>query len=169
VEQQMKYITTVNDKTYEIEINQKNEVLINGEIREVDFHHDTSHGIFSLIIDNQSFEVVVEEKDDRYHILISGSLYEVEVTDERTQRLARATGGLASTSGEISIRSPMPGTIVAVPVQEGDAVSKGQTIVILESMKMENELKAPRDGVISRVNVDAGDSVEQNKLLVSLT
>ena len=165
----MKYITTVNDTTYEIEINQKNEVLINGEIREVDFHHDASHGIFSLIIDNQSFEVVVEEKDERYHILISGNLYEVEVTDERMQRLARATGGLASASGEISLRSPMPGMIVAVPVQEGDEVSKGQTIVILESMKMENELKAPRDGVISRVNVAAGDSVEQNKLLVSIT
>ncbi len=164
----MKYITTINDETYEIEINQENEVLINGETRQVDFHHDPSHGVFSLIIDNQSYEVVVEEKDDQYNILISGTLYEVNVTDERAQRLARATGGFASDSGEISIRSPMPGLIVAVPIQENDEVTKGQTIIILESMKMENELKAPRDGVINRINVNVGDSVEQNKLLITI-
>ena len=95
-------------------------------------------------------------------------MYEVNITDERAQRLARATGGFASDSGEISIRSPMPGLIVAVPVQENDEVTKGQTIIILESMKMENELKAPRDGVINRISVNVGDSVEQNKLLITI-
>jgi biotin carboxyl carrier protein len=53
-------------------------------------------------------------------------------------------------------------------VQVGDAVTKGQTVVILESMKMENELKAPRDGVIARVECAKGDSVEQNKVLVTI-
>jgi biotin carboxyl carrier protein len=62
----------------------------------------------------------------------------------------------------------MPGLIVNVPVQVGDAVTKGQTVVILESMKMENELKAPRDGVIARVECAKGDSVEQNKVLVTI-
>ena len=71
--------------------------------------------------------------------------------------------------GELSIRSPMPGLIVRVPVQPGQAVAKGDTIVVLESMKMENELKAPRDGTVHMIHVTAGDNVEQNKVLVTIS
>jgi biotin carboxyl carrier protein len=60
----------------------------------------------------------------------------------------------------------MPGIIIAVSVTEGDEVTKGQKVVILESMKMENELTAPRDGVVMRVKVTSGDSVEKGQVLV---
>ena len=72
-------------------------------------------------------------------------------------------------TGELSIKSPMPGLIVAVRSRTGHEVTKGQTVVILESMKMQNELKAPRDGVVQRISVQAGQTVEQNKPLVTLT
>jgi len=62
----------------------------------------------------------------------------------------------------------MPGLIVSIPVSEGQAVTKGQTIVVLESMKMENELKAPRDGTISSIKVTPRQSVEQGQPLVVL-
>jgi biotin carboxyl carrier protein len=62
----------------------------------------------------------------------------------------------------------MPGLVVAVPVSEGQDVKKGQVILILESMKMQNELKAPRDGVIQRIKVKAGESVEQKQTLLSV-
>ncbi len=166
----MKYITTVSGETYEIEINQEGEILVNGEARVVDFYHGGgSHAIYSLIIDNQSYEVIVEERDGKHYVLITGDLYEVDVTDERAQRLAKATGSLVSSSGEVAIMSPMPGLIVAVSVEEGQEVESGQTVAILESMKMQNELKAPRAGVVDRVHVKAGENVEQNKLLVSIS
>jgi len=63
----------------------------------------------------------------------------------------------------------MPGLIVRVPVQPGQTVAKGDTIVVLESMKMENELKAPRDGTVHMIHVTAGDNVEQNKVLVTIS
>jgi pyruvate carboxylase subunit B len=63
----------------------------------------------------------------------------------------------------------MPGLIVAVPVSEGQAVKKGQTVVVLESMKMENELKAPRDGTVASIKVAPRQSVEQHEPLVVLT
>ncbi len=62
----------------------------------------------------------------------------------------------------------MPGLVVAVPVEEGQAVKKGDVLVILESMKMQNELKSPRDGTVSRVRVEAGDNVEQKETLLSI-
>jgi pyruvate carboxylase subunit B len=76
---------------------------------------------------------------------------------------------LAATTGEIMIKSPMPGLIVAVPVSEGQAVKKGQTVVVLESMKMENELKAPRDGMVAAIKIVPRQSVEQHQPLVVLT
>jgi biotin carboxyl carrier protein len=62
----------------------------------------------------------------------------------------------------------MPGLIERVSVVEGQAVNRGDTVLILESMKMENELKSPRSGTVHRVYVSPGDSVEQNKLLVTI-
>jgi biotin carboxyl carrier protein len=165
----MKYLTTVNEQKYEIEIQAEGVVSVNGEVREVDFRSlGADHAIYSLIIDHQSFEAVVERREGKYYVMIFGDLYEVDITDERAQRLAKAHGTKSDPTGEISLKSPMPGLIVKVPVAPGDAVKKGQTVVILESMKMENELKAPREGVIGAVYVGQGDSVEQNKVLVTI-
>jgi biotin carboxyl carrier protein len=63
----------------------------------------------------------------------------------------------------------MPGLIVEVPVEAGQDVEAGETLVILESMKMQNELKAPRAGKVHAVHVKAGENVEQNKTLVTIT
>jgi biotin carboxyl carrier protein len=62
----------------------------------------------------------------------------------------------------------MPGLVVAVLIEEGQEVKKGQVMLILESMKMQNELKAPRDGTMGRVRVKAGESVEQKQTLLSV-
>ncbi len=101
--------------------------------------------------------------------MMSGELYDVEVADERRVRLMRASAGFEASAGELSIRSPMPGLIVAVGVSEGQAINKGDSLCILESMKMENDIKAPRAGTVSRVYVAKGDRVEQNKVLLTIT
>lgn len=73
----------------------------------------------------------------------------------------------AAASGD-PINSPMPGTIVNVPVKAGQAVKAGDVLVILEAMKMENEIKAPKDGTVTSVNVNKGESVNTGTLLVTL-
>jgi biotin carboxyl carrier protein len=165
----MKYQTIVNGETIEIEINEDGRILVNGQERAIDFRVLREGEVYSLLLDHQSFEAVIEEREDVHHVMMGGDLFEVKVTDERSRRLASAFMAFGETSGEVMIRAPMPGLIVRVPVAEGQAVSKGETVVILESMKMENELKAPRDGMVHRVSVFPGDSVEQNTVLVTLT
>jgi pyruvate carboxylase subunit B len=166
----MKYIATVHGKKFEIEINREGEVWVNGTMRHVDFRAMEGSNVYSLLLDNRSIEAAIDSHDEVYNVLITGALYEAKVIDERYQRLmAMAGGSLGSESGETIIRSPMPGTIVKIPVQEGDIVKAGQTVIVLESMKMENELKAPYAGVISRIYVTTGNSVEQNKPLVTIT
>ncbi len=163
----MKYLATVNEKTFEIEVNQDGRVMVNGQERAVDFKN-ISETLFSVLINNASFEAFVEQHDGRYQVLISGELYEVEVLDERQQRLARSSTGFSVAQGELAVRSPMPGLIVAVRVSEGQAVNQGDALCVLESMKMENDIKAPRAGTIKRVHVSAGERVEQNKVLITL-
>ncbi len=164
----MKYVTTINDTRFEIEILKNGELTVNGEPREVDFL-TLGPSLYSVLMDNKSYEVVIEEREGSYELLMQGRLYTGDVLDERALLLAQRRSELGVSSGELSIKSPMPGLIVDIVVAEGDEVAKGQTLVILESMKMQNELKAPRDGVVQRISAQPGQSVEQNKLLITLT
>jgi biotin carboxyl carrier protein len=89
------------------------------------------------------------------------------VTDEREKRL-RTSELAAETSSEFTLKAPMPGLVVAVPVEEDQQVEKGQIILILESMKMQNELRSPRPGKVPRIWVKAGESVEQKQILLTV-
>jgi biotin carboxyl carrier protein len=165
----VKYLTTINDTTFEIEIQNDGSLLVNGEKREVDFLSFGDTALYSIVMDNVSYELVIEERDGEYEVLMRGRLFTGQVLDERAQLVASRRSTKMVDSGEISIRAPMPGLIVAIPVTEGQEIKSGETIVVLESMKMQNELKAPRDGIVQRISVEAGQSVEMNKLLVTIT
>ena len=174
----MKYITTVLDKTFTIDINRENEVILNGAPRPIDLRainkeggadKNANDGMYSMLIDNKSYEVLVEEVDGEYRVLIDGVLYPIKVMDERAKRLAEAAGAFATASGDTNIKSPMPGLIVAVPVAIGDVVQKGQVIVVLESMKMENEIKSPREGTISAIKITPRQTVEQGQLMIVIS
>jgi biotin carboxyl carrier protein len=110
----------------------------------------------------------VQPTEAGLEVLLQGRLYVVEVEDERQRTLRESSSGQARDRGQFCLRSPMPGLIVAVPVAEGQAVTRGQDLVVLESMKMQNELKAPRDGVVGDVRVHAGDRVEHDQILLTV-
>jgi biotin carboxyl carrier protein len=164
----MKYATTIDDHTYVIEINREGEITIDGAAVPIDLCA-IDDVTYSLLLNNKSYEALVEIAGNDLAVLLNGRLYSAQVLDERARRLTQAVGGSTAHSGEVTIKSPMPGLIVAVPVSEGQAVKKGQTVVVLESMKMENELKAPRDGTVTAIKVAPRQSVEQHELLVVLT
>lgn len=164
----MKYITTVNEKEYLIEVVDERHILVNGRAFEVDF--DAIHGqpVFSLLLNGRSFEGFVYAGEEQLEVLLMGRQYPVKVEDEREKRLRAAGGGSVSEAGEFHLKAPMPGMVVSIPVEEGQAVEKGQVLVLLESMKMQNELKAPRAGIVQRIRVKVGESVEQKQTLLSV-
>ena len=164
----MKYVTTIGERQYTIEINRDDQITIDGAVYPIDLRA-IDEATFSLLINNASHEALVETDHGEIHVLLRGRLYTTRVEDERASRLSRSGGGLHAGSGEVTIKSPMPGLIVAIAVSEGQAVKKGQTVVVLESMKMENELKAPRDGTITAIKVSPRQSVEQHQPLAVLT
>ena len=164
----MKYVTAVGDQTYLIEINREGEVVIDDETRQADLRSIDGLGTYSLLLDSESYEALVETRGGEVGVLLRGRFYPIRVEDERARRLAESSQGLGAASGEVVIKSPMPGLIVAVKVAPGQDVQAGETLVILESMKMENELKAPRDGRVGSVRVEDRQPVEQGQTLVTL-
>ena len=165
----MKYLTTVGDKTFTIEINDDRHIVVDGKTYVVDLEAMSSQSLYSLLLDSHSFESFIDEAEEGWRVLLRGDLYDVTVVDERAARLAKSAGGVAAQSGDYHLKAPMPGVIVSVPVAEGQAVKKGDILVILESMKMQNELKSPREGMVARIKAKSGDNVEQSQILVTVS
>ena len=165
----MKYVAMVKDQEYTIEIDPDKGILIDDVPHEIDFKRLPSGGITSLLMNNRSISAVIEEMGDYWDVLIAGELYVVRVQDERAYRLERMRSAGLSVDGEAMVISPMPGIIVAVPVAVGDVVQRGDKVIILESMKMENELRAPCDGVVTHVLVTPGGAVEKDQPLVGIS
>ncbi|MCZ2127238.1 MAG: biotin/lipoyl-binding protein [Anaerolineales bacterium] len=164
----MKYVTSIEDKEYVIEIVDDGHVRVNGRLVEVNFESVNGQPVYSLLLDGKSYESYVYSGDEDWQVLLRGRQYQVKVEDEREKRLRAAGGGGAAQGGELSLKAPMPGLVVVIPVREGQEIKKGDVLVILESMKMQNELKAPRDGIVGAIKVKAGESVEQKQILLNL-
>ena len=162
----MKYITTVGEKEYEIEILGDGRVSVDGAEYTVDFEPVSGQPVFTMLVDGQSYEATIHEEDEDWIVLLHGQRYTANVEDEREKRLRAAGGAGEDGSGEFILKAPMPGLVVKVPVKEGDEVKQGDVLVILESMKMQNELKAPRDGIVKRVLVNDGESIEQKTEMI---
>jgi len=164
----MKYITTIEGQEFEVEIIDERHIQVGGRMLEVDFEFVSGQPVFSLILNGRSYESFIYPGDEDWEVLLHGRQYQAKVEDEREKRLRAAAGGGVAESGEFHLKAPMPGLVVSIPVNEGQEVKKGQVLLILESMKMQNELKAPRDGSVGRVRVKPGESVEQKQTLISV-
>lgn len=108
----------------------------------------------------------------KYRVNVNGTVFEVEIEEmtgaPAAPAVAPAPAAPAAPAGGEKITAPMPGTILAVNVTSGSAVKKGDVLMILEAMKMENEIMCPRDGVVASVNTSKGASVESGTLLCVL-
>ena len=119
-----------------------------------------------ITVNGKSYDVQVEEIGASNESTSTNDSIDLgEASKPQKEEVKRENKG---TAGGEAIKSPMPGTIVSVNVKEGQNVSSGDVLVILEAMKMENEILAPRDAVVSSVNVSKGQSVESDTILLSL-
>jgi biotin carboxyl carrier protein len=129
---------------------------------------------YGLIAGTRSHDVYVrpiggdEEQEaagaQSFEVSLDGRTFVVTLQDERTRALA-SLAGEGHISGDVTIRAPMPGLVSNVLAMEGAEVQRGQTIIVLEAMKMENDLTTPRPGVVKSVRVVKGQTVNQGDVL----
>ena len=182
----MPYISTINDRSYRVDTGESSSqrtIVIEGTPYSIDWRQlaplaaDTKGqvsigGRYSLIIEGRSYEVFArlidkpgEGNGHIFEIQIAGQRLEIYVEDEREKTLAGAAKS-SHAAGEAMVRAPMPGLVLGIPLEVGAAVARGQAVVVLEAMKMENDLSSPIAGTIKEVRVSKGQTVNQGDVLV---
>jgi len=135
------YRATMGDKTVDVEIIQ------------------AENGQLELLIDGERTTAYVSSDNAKRWVTINGRTYLIT-----KQSGSRRSGAKHDHSGELT--APMPGQVRAVNVSKGDMVTKGQTLMVLEAMKMEMKIQSPMDGVVSSISVEAEQTVEREQMLI---
>jgi acetyl/propionyl-CoA carboxylase alpha subunit len=163
------YKITVNDtNTIPVDQGKDSIFIVNERALQPDIV-EVQPGMFSILLNNKSYnaEVVHHDKSEKtFLIKINNNQYKIQVQD-RYDELLKELGMDALHAKKVSdLKAPMPGLVVEVAVSEGQEIKKGDKLVVLEAMKMENILKSPADGVVKKVNVKKGNTVEKNEVLI---
>lgn len=165
----MKYFVTVNGKPHEVEVVErlgKLRVHVDGRELPLDYQEVDNLGQVALLDGNRSWGVSIEGDEHQVTCGIAGHVYSVEIEDER-ERAAHAAEREAQKGGGV-VKSVMPGIVVKLLVKEGDTVEKGQPLLILEAMKMQNEIAAPSAGVVKALHAREKEAVASGAKLVTL-
>lgn len=163
----MKYYVELGDQTREVELTDRHgqlEVRLDGEPVEVEYDEVDRLGQIALKIGERTFAVSIDGSGNEFGVTVAGRFFGVRIEDER-ERAAHAAERARSKGGGV-VTSVMPGIVVEILVEEGQAVEEGQPLLILEAMKMQNEIRAEGQGTVKAVPVSAGDSVAAGALLV---
>jgi len=166
----MKYFVNVNGRPIEVEIVDragKTVVTIEGERADFSYEEVDHEGQVALVMDECGYAVSVAGKGNDYHVTLAGHAYAVEIEDER-ERAAHAAARDRGKGGGL-VKAVMPGVVVELCVAEGDVVTEGQPLLILEAMKMQNEIIAPVTGTVDEVRVSVGQTVSQGDVMVMMT
>ena len=155
------------DASWQIETKQGN-LILNGHPFEWDLVQIDANR-FHIIKDNVSYNAELVEADYKtktFTLKINGTLHTVNVKDRFDILLDQMGMSNVNTAKLNDIKAPMPGLVLDIKVKPGDEVKKGDQILILEAMKMENILKSPGDGVVKAIRVNVKDNVEKGQVLL---
>jgi biotin carboxyl carrier protein len=146
-----KALITVDDNKYEIDITM------------------VEKGVYSILYNGHSYnvELIEGETSKKYVVNTFARTFNVEIIDAETKYLHSRLQGLEH-EGENDLSSPMPGKIVKIPVSVGDQVISGQTLIVVEAMKMQSEFKAKADRVVKEILVKEGDTVDAHQIMIKL-
>lgn len=162
------YVVRIGNQEYHIEILDDRHVRINGEIIEVDLAALTDSPLLSLIVNGKSYEVLASPQGDEWEIHLKGRTYLAQVEDKTAYTLRKANPTNSTERSEYVLQAPMPGLIVAIPVNKDQTVEANDVLIVLESMKMQNELRAPHASQVVEIYVKPGERVLQKQNLLRL-
>jgi biotin carboxyl carrier protein len=164
----VKYRVVAGGRTFEIEIDHERLAWVDGQPLYLDLEQVGGLPVYSLSLDEAGYMLFVEEGQEEYRVEVQGRLYPVQVEEVRP-RLAPLGGDQAGCGTEpFTVRAPLAGHLVALPVSQGQDVAAGEVVAVVESMKMQMELKAPRGGLVAEVHGQPDRDVAQEEALVTI-
>lgn len=160
------YQVVINEKiNKEITFDQE-EIQVDNEKIDWDLQQINANE-YHLLYNNKSYRIEIREEQNKlYSVKLNGKKVNAAVKDKLDLLLEKLGLDVGDAGKLQSIKAPMPGLIVDIKVKEGDEVQKGDMLLILEAMKMENVIKSPGEGKVKSVNVKQGDGVEKNQVMI---
>lgn len=147
-----------------------NEVVINDKAIGWDMQ-ELANGTFSILADGRSYNAVVEHIDraaKQLRLRINGNVYDIAIQEPIDQLLQKMGLNFTKSNKVESIKAPMPGLVLKILVTEGQQIAKGDPVLILEAMKMENVFKAPAAATVKAIKATEGKAVEKGEVLIEL-
>ena len=155
--------------TYNIKVNNAFDFEIDAsQVTELDILQESKRE-FHVLKDSKSYNATIIDADfnqKKYKISINNNSYAVDIADHLDLLIKEMGFSIGNVKKVNEIKAPMPGLILDINVNVGDEVTEGDTILVLEAMKMENSITSPRDGIIKSIAVQKTDAVEKNQLLI---
>lgn len=166
------YFVTIDGETFEAFIDSENsgKVLIRGQKSDQTYYIDQKDNPFEFIVSKGSklFPVSVENSGNELSAYLGCREGKITVKTERDLLYEKYQSSTKEDDKELKIISPLPGLIIKVHAQTGDSLKKGDGLVIIEAMKMENEIQVPRDCVINSINVEEGKTINKGHVIAVL-
>jgi len=158
----VKYKALVNDH-YQLELNQENldalDIVVEGDRQ------------FHIIQDGKTYKAKVNDVDFKnklFHITVNGSEYSIKLNDKFDQLISALGLEVTSSSKIKEVKAPMPGLVLDINVSPGQEITKGDKLLVLEAMKMENVIKSSGEGIVKEVHIGKGVAVEKGQLLIEM-
>jgi len=164
----MKLIAELDNEKHEISLKQNGENVsaeIDGRAYEIEAH-EVEPNVYLLKHANKVYEIFVapnERSNEPVQVNVAGNNFEIKLTDPK--RLRGTSGANEHGDGSAEIKTAMPGKLVRVLVEAGAKVEKGDGILVVEAMKMQNEMKAPKDGTVKEIRFAEGATVNAGDVL----
>lgn len=165
----MYHVKVNQDKVYDVELDSKG-ISLNKELKDISFAA-LGNNQYHILLNNKSYnvEMVSINHENKTAVLkVNNRVYECEIKDQFDDLLKSLGLDNLSVKKINDIKAPMPGLVLKVLVTEGQEFKKGDNILVLEAMKMENILKAPADGIVKSIKIKPGDKVDKNEVLLLL-
>jgi biotin carboxyl carrier protein len=163
------FVISVNSAMFDVQIIDENELIFNSEKISYELIQ-VGVNSYLLKLDKKIFQLTAEKTDsDSFKVLVEGNYFDIKVRtalQEKAYRLLESSSTYKKHHSDI--KAPMPGLILKIKRNVGDKVEQGESVIILEAMKMENDLKSPSSGIIEKVFVSDGSVVEKGATLFSL-
>ncbi len=144
------------------------ELTVTAQGKRIDADAGAQSRFSAMRVDNRVVDLCIEGAPPGVGVIAHGHRFYAKVESERMRTLTAALGAKSGGPGEGTIVSPMPGRVLKILVKEGDEVAKGNPLIVVEAMKMENELSCARDGKVLKIHVTPGQTVESGARLIEV-
>lgn len=162
-------VVSEDKKEYKIELQGNEGGVLDGASFNWDIHQ-VKDNTYHIIKDNKSYnlEVLSTNREEKtFFVKVNGDKYKFNVKDQFDELLHSLGMDNLASKKVADLKAPMPGLVLEIDVEVGQEVVKGDTLLILEAMKMENVIKSPTDGTIKSIAVNKGETVEKNQLILN--